>query len=156
MNSDRFTRRGALDAGLFIMRLGIGLSFISLHGLPKLMGGPHLWGMIGHSVNHLGIYFLPVVWGLAAALSEFVGGVLLISGFFTRIAAFFMICVMIVAATSAASGNGGIAAASHPLEVGFFLLGIIIAGPGRISLDYFRSRRIVASEEDPTASSAQI
>lgn len=102
------------------------------------MGGPERWTILGRSMNYLGIYFLPEIWGLLAVLSEFVGGLLLVSGLFTRTAAFFMTCVMIVATVYHISNGASIAIVTHPLEIGIFLMGITIAGPGRISLDYLR------------------
>ncbi len=142
MNSAKYPTRGTIDFGLLIMRVGIGFSFVFLHGLPKLMGGPTRWTLIGRSMNYLGIYFLPEAWGLLAALSEFIGGLLLISGFFTRVGAFFMTCVMIVATVYHIANGNSIAIVSHPIEIGIFLMGITIAGPGRISIDYLRHNRI--------------
>lgn len=142
MSAGNFPKRGTIDFGLLIMRVGIGFSFVFLHGLPKLTGGPDRWMLIGRSMNYLGIYFLPEIWGLFAALSEFIGGLLLISGLFTRIGAFFMTCVMMVATVYHISNGDSIGIVSHPIEIGIFLMGITISGPGRISLDYIRYSRI--------------
>jgi len=118
------------------MRVGIGFAFVLLHGLPKLTGGPSQWVLTGRSMNYLGIYFLPMIWGLLAALTEFIGGLLLISGLFTRITAFFMTIVMIIATIYQISNGSSVAMVSHPLEIGIFLMGLTVTGPGRISLDY--------------------
>lgn len=142
MAAGNFSKEGTIDFGLLVMRLGIGFSFVFLHGLPKLMGGPDRWTILGRSMNYLGIYFLPEVWGLIAALVEFIGGLLLISGFFTRTGAFFMACVMIVATVYHISNGDAIGVVTHPIELGIFLMGITITGPGRISLDYLRRHRI--------------
>ncbi len=142
MTAGNFSKGRSVDFGLLVMRLGIGFSFVFLHGLPKLMGGPERWTILGRSMNYLDIYFLPGVWGLLAALTEFIGGVLLISGFFTRTGAFFMTCVMIVAAVYHISNGDAISVVTHPIEVGIFLMGITISGPGKISLDYLIHHQI--------------
>ena len=143
MNSAKYPTRGTIDFGLLIMRIGIGFSFVFLHGLPKLMGGPVRWTLLGRSMNYLGIYFLPEVWGFLATLIELVGGLLLISGLYTRISAFFMTIVMIVATVYHIANGNSIGIVSHPVEIGIFLMGLTVAGPGRISLDYFRHNRMI-------------
>src|SRR5688572_17598866 len=77
------------DAGLLFLRLGLGAAFI-IHGLPKLAGGPGTWASLGKSMGHLSIDFYPAVWGFLAALTEGIGGVLLILGIFYR-----PICLML-------------------------------------------------------------
>ncbi|MDP3981164.1 MAG: DoxX family protein [Chlamydiota bacterium] len=84
------------NVGLLILRIGIGLAFI-IHGWPKITGGPEVWTKLGAAMGMLGISFIPVFWGFLAACSEFIGAILLLTGLFTRVAAFFMLCVMLVA-----------------------------------------------------------
>ncbi len=54
------------DIGLLILRVGIGIMFMS-HGLPKLIAGPDKWLILGGTMNALGIDFTPMAWGFMAA-----------------------------------------------------------------------------------------
>ena len=51
------------DIGLLVLRTGIGGMFI-MHGLPKLMGGPDKWMMLGGVMKSLGVDFAPMAWVL--------------------------------------------------------------------------------------------
>ena len=66
------------DTGLLIIRVGVGLSFIFLHGGPKFFGGPEVWERIGCGMGNLGIDFAPVFWGFCAAAAEFLGAICLV------------------------------------------------------------------------------
>ena len=92
----------ATDIALLILRLGIGGMFI-LHGWPKVIGGAAVWVKLGGAMTYLGVPlgegqwgFLsdPKVWGAAAAFAEFVGGILLVVGLFTRPAALITGCCL--------------------------------------------------------------
>ena len=122
------------DKGLFILRLGLGIMFI-FHGWPKISGGPHFWGMIGHAVGNFGIHFAPVFWGFMAACTEFFGGIFLILGLLTRGAALFLTIQMIVAVGFHHGKGDSLAVMSHAIEDGIVFLSLILIGPGRISLD---------------------
>src|ERR1700721_4302640 len=87
------------DLGLLIGRLGIGAIFI-VFGWHKLSGGQAAWIHYGHALASLGINFMPNVWGLIAALSEFAGGILGVLGFFFRPAAMLIALTMLVACVS--------------------------------------------------------
>ena len=71
------------DFGLLVMRLGLGVMFL-LHGLPKLTGGPKVWKGVGSAMSNLGLDQFPEMWGLLAAITEGIGGMLLILGAFYR------------------------------------------------------------------------
>lgn len=122
------------DVGLLLLRLGLGAMFV-WHGAPKLMRGPEAWTQIGGAMANFGITAAPVVWGFAAALAEMGGGLLLILGFATRPACFFLLVTMIVAATHHLAAGDGLAGASHAIEVGIVFLALIFVGPGRFSID---------------------
>src|SRR6202047_309035 len=87
------------DLGLLIGRLGVGAIFI-VFGWHKLSGGQAVWTHYGHALASLGINFMPNVWGLIAALSEFAGGILVVVGFFFRPAATLIALTMLVAFVS--------------------------------------------------------
>src|SRR5689334_11460627 len=91
------------DAGILFLRIGIGFAFIFAHGYDKMMGGPELWTKIGASMANVGITFAPTFWGFMAAASEFIGGILILLGLFTRPAAAFMAFTMLMAFVQHAS-----------------------------------------------------
>jgi len=135
------------DHGLLILRLGLGAMFM-WHGLPKLLGGPELWAMVGGALGNFGVTFAPTFWGLLAALSEFGGGLLLILGLAVRPAALAMAGTMVVASTMHLANGEGLKGASHAIEVGIVFVALIFIGAGRFSLD---ARRGAARELSPAA-----
>ncbi|MEW6202460.1 MAG: DoxX family protein [bacterium] len=122
------------DAGLLVLRIGIGIMF-ALHGYPKITGGPEKWTMIGGAIGFLGIHFAPVFWGFMAAVSEFCGGILLVVGFLFRPASVLLTITMIVA-TSMHIGKGDtFGQYSHALESAILFLSLFLIGPGKYSID---------------------
>ncbi len=122
------------DIGLLILRVGIGIMFIG-HGLPKLIAGPEKWLILGGIMNALWVDFTPMAWGFMAALSEFAGGILLVLGFYTRPACFFLLATMIVATSMHISRGDPFLNYSHAMEAGILFLSLIFIGPGKYSLD---------------------
>jgi putative oxidoreductase len=119
------------DLGLLILRLGFGLSFFWHHGYPKLAGGPQTWERIGDAVANVGIEFAHVAWGLAAALSEGVGG-LLFAGLFFRPVCVAMFGVMVFATIEQFGRE--MPQPEHALKNAFVLAGLFLAGPGRYTV----------------------
>jgi putative oxidoreductase len=122
------------DLGLLLMRAGLGISF-GLHGYPKLAGGQALWGDLGGAMGALGIGFGHTLWGLAAALTEFVGGIFLILGFYFRPAALLLTVTMLVALNLHLTRGDAFVTYSHALELAFVFGGLLFVGPGRLSVD---------------------
>lgn len=123
------------DAGLLVLRLGLGIMFL-LHGLPKLTGGPKVWAGLGGAMKHLGIDFFPVFWGFMAAVTEGIGGLLLVIGFFYRPTCLLLTFTMVVATLKHFSGGDNfLMATSRPLELAFVFFGLAFIGPGRFSVD---------------------
>lgn len=123
------------DYGLLVMRLGVGLMFFFVHGLPKIQAGPELWAKIGGAMANLGISFAPAFWGLMAASAECFGGLFLAMGLLARPAAAAMAFTMLVAATMHLTAGDGLKGAAHAVELFFVLSGLVLAGAGRFSLD---------------------
>jgi putative oxidoreductase len=122
------------DAGLLVLRVGVGLSFVG-YGAPKLFGGPPAWEDLGQAMRYLGITFAPTVWGFLAAVSEFFGGMALAAGGLLRPAAFFLVCTMTVATVQHfGRGDGYAGGAFHSIEMGVACLSLLLMGPGRFSL----------------------
>ena len=110
---------------LSLLRIVAGSLFFC-HGVQKLLG---VWG--GHKVP------LVAFLGLAALL-EFIGGLLLITGLFTRVVSFILCGEMATAYFMAHGSKGGI-----PIQNGgelavlycFLFLYFVFAGAGGFSLD---------------------
>ena len=123
------------DAGLLILRIGLGLMFC-LHGLPKLAAGPKLWAGLGKEMVHLGIDFFPVFWGFMAAATEGIGGILLILGICYRPVCVLLTFTMIVASAKLHHDKADFqTAASRPIELAFVFAGLAFIGPGKFSVD---------------------
>lgn len=125
-----------MSAGLLIIRVGLGLMMV-FHGYPKVFGGVESWENLGSVMSNLGINQYPIFFGAAAAFSEFIGGILLVLGIFTRPAAFLLACTMFVAATKHyfdADGVNIFRAISYPTELFFVFLGLVFTGPGSFSV----------------------
>ncbi len=131
------------DTGLLIIRLGLGISFIFIHGLPKIKGGPELWIKIGKSMSNLGINFLPELWGFMAAFSEFIIPFFIIAGLFFRPAIFFISFTMFVAMMTHLTNLDPWSKVGYPMELLFVFVGLFLIGPGKYSLDYkFRKKEL--------------
>lgn len=126
----------AKDLGLLVLRVGIGLIFIK-HGYPKLMGGQEKWIWLGNQMVHVGITFAPSFWGLMAAVAECIGGVLLVLGLATRLAAFLMADVMIIAMLMHVNQGDSFTTYSHPMSLLVVFVSLLISGAGAYSLDAF-------------------
>ncbi len=136
MNDLLFCNKQRLkDIGLLLIRVGVGLIFIK-HGWGKVNGGEQTWLWLGNSMALFGITFMPTYWGLAAALSEFVGGICLVFGFLTRVAAFFLSCVMVVASYMHFVNGDPFTKIGHPLSLLFVFVGLMVAGAGKYSIDH--------------------
>lgn len=93
------------DHSLTLLRLSLGLIFFA-HGAQKVLGwwgGPGFNGAMTGSTQQMGI---PSVFALLAIMAEFLGGLGLLFGVLTRIAAFGVTMVMIVAIFMVHSQHG--------------------------------------------------
>ncbi len=127
-----------LNLGVLILRLALGLTFIG-HGSQKLMGWFGGQGLKGTNamMERLGLH--PTwFWSLVAALSEFVGGLLLALGLLNPLGSLGVIAAMLVAITRVhwAKGfwntKGGF---EFPLINVTAALALALIGPGAYSLD---------------------
>lgn len=122
----------ATDVGLLILRLGFGLTLAFAHGLGKI---PPSQGFIDGAVAGMGLP-APTLFAWLAALSEFVGGLLIAVGLLTRPAAVFVAMTMAVAFLVA---HGGALTGDNSGEMAFLYLVASVAlaftGAGRLSLD---------------------
>jgi putative oxidoreductase len=132
---------GATDLGKFILRAVVGVGIMT-HGYPKIFGvtaegAPRMERFIA-GVAGMGFPF-PMYFAWAAALSELVGGLLLILGLGARAAGFLITCTMAVALyRHRADGFGDMEMALLYFASALFF---VLSGPGRHSLDALLFKR---------------
>src|SRR5438105_7917345 len=84
------------DTATTILRLVLGVVFFA-HGAQKMLGWFGGYGFTGTMGFFTGVMYIPQLFAFLAIVAEFFGGLGLILGFLTRIAAFGIFCNMIVA-----------------------------------------------------------
>ena len=116
------------------MRLALG-AVMTAHGYQKFHG--HLHDFTGY-VGSLGI---PSWLGYVSALTELLGGILVIVGLFARAAAFAIAIDMYVAITKVHFKHGlvGTGGYEFPLALAAIALALVFFGAGPIALDAVRS-----------------
>jgi putative oxidoreductase len=130
------------DLGLLLLRLGLGLSFILIHGAPKMFGGVDRWERVGGAMGRLGIDFAPAFWGFMASFAEFFGGFFLLFGLLFRPATALLAFTMFLATVRHIADGDSLGTISHPLELGIVFVALFLIGPGRYAVDsYLRRRR---------------
>ena len=121
-----------------VVRVIVGV-IMAAHGLQKLLAGP---GSFGGFLAQLGVP-APTLMGYVVTLVELGGGILLIIGLFSRLAALLLTIDLVVAILlvkvnvgflSPQGGGGAGAELDLALIAGFLV--ILLAGAGGISLDY--------------------
>jgi putative oxidoreductase len=118
------------------MRVLMGLGIAFLHGYGKVFGGR----MEGFSEGVAKMGFpIPHFFAWASALSEFLGGILIVLGLGTRVAAFVLFINMSVAAFIRHS-NDPFSVKELALLYWVFSVAIVLMGPGSLSLDRYISR----------------
>ena len=122
------------NLGLLLIRIGLGIMFI-YHGVPKLAGGPELWGKLGGAMKGVGISFAPAFWGFMAAATETFGGLLLIIGLAFRPVCILLIINLMIAALMHLGKGDGLQGAAHAIEDAIMFLGLLFIGPGIYSID---------------------
>lgn len=141
------------DIILLILRLAIGIVILP-HGAQKLLGAFGGYGPEG-TLGYFASLGIPALFGWLAIIAEFFGGLALVTGFLSRVAAFGVACVMAVAVMT-----------TH-LQVGFFMnwggqlkgegfeyhilyvaiaVVIMIRGSGPVSIDGLIANRLRRSE----------
>lgn len=119
--------------GLVALRLTLGMILIG-HASHKVYG--HLHEYAGY-IASLG---LPAWLGYVSACTEFLGGILLIMGLFTRVAAFAVLVNMSVAIAQVHWKHGLLGAGGYefPLSLWAIAFALIFFGAGAISIDAIR------------------
>lgn len=132
------------SVALGLIRMIVGLVFV-LHGAQKIFVY-HYAGVVG-VFHQMGIP-APAVSAALAMTAEFVGGLLLLSGLYTRLAAIPVAFTMLVAITQVHLHAGFFAQGGgfeYPLTLLVATLALIIGGGGGFALDNLRTRRQLAT-----------
>lgn len=135
------------EFGLLILRLWAGLALALLHGRAKVFD-PVMFDRFTQGVASLGFPF-PTASAWFAALGEFLGGLLLAAGLFTRPAALWIACVMTTAALgphrTSFTGEAPFSDAVPALMYLAMALCFLFAGSSRTGLDQLIWRRYILS-----------
>lgn len=119
------------NIALLVLRLALAVIFI-YHGADKLFGAT---GIDGFTAMLQGLGFpAPVFLAWVVGLVEFLGGIAVLLGVFTRYAATLIAIVMAVAFFSVKLGMGGLPAGDPDIALFAIAVALAIMGPGRWAL----------------------
>ena len=127
------------NLGLLLLRLSVGGFFI-YYGIGKFLGGEQALRGLGARISHLGITVTPestasLIFGLLAAITELLGGLLLLLGVAFRPALVALMGVMVVATIFLYQvTSGDVTRFGHPLIYLLVMGAMLFAGPGKISI----------------------
>ena len=117
------------NIGLAILRISAGLMLAFGHGVGKLPPSDHFVDIVAS----LG-FPIPLVFAWAATASEFLGGLLLAAGLFTRPAALSILITMTVAAFLR-QANDPFPAKEKAILYGLVALAFLLFGAGKFGVD---------------------
>jgi putative oxidoreductase len=144
--------RGAAGYAPLVVRVLAGLIMVA-HGWQKLQGGPDNFGQV---LAQLGVP-LPELMGYVVTFVELIGGILLIVGLFSRVAALLLTINLVgaillvkvnIGLLSPADGSGVGAELDLALIAGFLV--VLLAGPGSLSVDQMLGYEGDLVQEAPT------
>jgi len=131
-------------------RLTVGLVMFP-HGVQKVLGWFGGYGFSATMNFFTGQLHIPALFAFLAIAAEFAGSIALITGFFSRVAAFGIAVVMVVAAFMVHAANGffmnwagtqkGEGFEYHLLAIGLAIV-VILSGGGKWSIDRLLARRL--------------
>ena len=136
------------DWGLALLRVGIGGVFVA-HGAQKLFG----FGISGLSgfMAQIGVPF-PTLSAVLVTAAEFLGGLALVVGFGTRLAAIPIAFSMLVAALTVHLKGGFFLPNGIEYVLVLFLasVALVLTGSGALSVDRWLANRAAAKTVDAT------
>jgi len=119
-----------------ILRIGGGLVILA-HGIPKVFGTGKKFEVgranLRDTIEKLGVPF-PALWTHGVGVSEVVGGVFLLVGFFTSWVAGILAVVMLVATYWKQKTAGFSLGADLPFALLFMMVALIFLGDGQFSV----------------------
>lgn len=116
---------------LLLMRLALGTIMV-VHGSHKVFGGLH------HHAQFVASLGLPYWTGYLSSFTEFLGGLLVLAGLFTRAAAF-AICINMAVAIARVHWHNGLTGdhgVEFPLSLATIAFALIFFGAGPIAIDH--------------------
>ena len=116
---------------LLLMRLTLGVIMV-VHGYHKVFGGLH------HHAQMVAGLGLPAWLGYVSSFTEFLGGILVLAGMFTRAAAF-AICINLAVAIWKVHWHNGLTGDhgfEFPLAAATLACALIFFGAGPIAMDH--------------------
>lgn len=119
---------------LVVMRVALG-AIMLVHGYHKVFGGLH------HHAQFVASLGIPAWLGYVSAFAEFLGGIFILAGFFTRPAAIALCVDLVVAVWKVHWHNGLVGSADRPgyefpLIAAALAFALICFGAGPIALDH--------------------
>lgn len=119
---------------LLLMRISLGVIMLA-HGYHKVFGGLHRHAQMVASMG------IPSWLGYVSAFTEFLGGLFILAGFFTRPAAFAVCINLSVAIAKVHWHNGLLGTPDHPgyefpLAAATLAFALIFFGGGPIAIDH--------------------
>jgi len=129
------------------MRLALG-AVMTAHSFHKVFGGLH------QTAQFIGQLGLPAWLGYVSAFTEFLGGLMIIAGFFTRAAAF-AVCIDLIVAIWKVHWHNGLLGGSGrpgmelPLALAALAFSLIFFGAGPMALDHILRGGGSASSKRP-------
>jgi putative oxidoreductase len=115
--------------GAFLLRLVLGVSMI-FHGYPKVV--PH--GALEHHAHYVASLGILAWLGYVSAFTEFVGGIFLVLGLLTRLAAF-MVAINMLVALVMVNRHHGYPGSEYSLALFVIAVMLTFYGPGAVALD---------------------
>jgi putative oxidoreductase len=122
--------------GLLVLRIVLGVIFVG-HGYHKVNG--HMQEFAGHVAS----MHIPAWLGYVATFTEFLGGILIMLGLFTRFVAVGLLIDMIVAIAKVHWPHGLIGTGGYefPLSLAAIAFSLIFFGAGPIAIDSISGSR---------------
>ncbi len=115
--------------GLLVLRCAVGAAMVA-HGYHKVFGGLHKHAAFVASLG------MPGWLGYVSAFSEFFGGILLVLGLITRVAALTTCINMMVAVLKVELSSGFVGGYEYPLLLAAAAFALIFTGAGAMSIDW--------------------
>lgn len=141
--------RTKADVALLVIRLGLGVIFVA-HGGQKLFGWFGGAGLKGTIAWMSGSLHVPAALVVLAAVAEFFGGLGVLTGLLTRVAALGIACVMGVAIATTHWQHGffnGANGIEFPLMLLVCALALMIGGSGHWGVDRLIRARLLERQE---------
>lgn len=127
--------------GLTLIRIGFGIIFL-IFGYNKLISGSIYLAELGSAMGLFGITWGYILWGYLAALTEIMGGLSFISGFYTRIATVPLAWLLIVAIRFHLEKNDPFSKWAFACLCLCVVIAFFISGSGIYSFDHMIKNRL--------------